>query len=168
MKDLLNLMTVSEYVKEIMSIPLSEPKGKYNKEKEPAKPNTAARELSGYRALANRRRRLIKAIETETEFLALAAQRNPEIAESLKTRSKGLVQLYIDLSVTELKIRKTENTANAIKSPLAKKAVLYRYFTDISRPMPTWHETVCSLGIPLTGDELKAYVYKILNHEQKI
>lgn len=164
MKDLLNSVTVTEYVKEIISVPLQDTVCKYNRsgsEKKRACP--VFRELSRYRYYISRRRRLKKAIDKETEFLAETSRRSSEIAEELRYRKSGLTDLYIEQSITELKIRKLEGIPPLIESPIVKRVVEYRYFEAPSAPLPSWSKTAKDLGIPLNGAELRAYVSSALD-----
>ena len=163
MKDLLNSMSMEEYFGRILKLPLYETRQKYNYDKplnNPKKGLDTSRKLSRYREFVNRRKEIQTKIREETDFLIEADKRTD--GESLISRNNGLVDLYIQLSIVSLRIKACEEIRDKISDPFVKQAVVYRYFTDTARKIPSWSETAKAVGIPLNGCELRAWVNSYL------
>ena len=160
MKDLLDSMTIEEYFGRIMNLPLYETDKKYNSEKPRNLPKAGleiSRKLSRYREFFNRKKRILRQIDEETDFL-IKAENRTDAGENLKHRKNGLVDLYINLSEVSLRVRECEEIYRHIEDKITKAAVKYRYFEDTDRKIPGWNETAKAVGIPLNSAELRAYV----------
>lgn len=162
MKDLLNTLTLSDYIGEISAIPLYKPNRKNNRAKPSNKTCSTARKLGAYRTLLFRRENILKQIEVR-EAICKHLEDNCSHACAEGYRTESLTELYLGLAKTVLKMRKLESVTKKIKQPLARYAAAYRYLDPTLDYMPTWSQTVKAIGIPVSGNELREYVSDILS-----
>ena len=133
---------------------------RYNRKKKEKERRPALKEirmLSRYREYVNRRKRILADIE----------RKNKELAKMEKEPEKPvLVDLYIDLGRTSLRIRECEEILQKVDDEIVRDAVVYRFFEDTERKMPSWSETTKAVGISLNGRELQRYVNAYFNEKQ--
>lgn len=158
--DILNSMTIFEYVKAIMKIPLSEPTSKkynYQKRTEPRR-YSATRELGRYRQLCSAESRLKLKIAEETALLMRLEKQSPQVTSAFKLRRHGLTELCLRLAEIQKKKRELEKTTDEITDTFLRTVIIHRYFEDLDRRLPCWSETAKEMGISLNGEELREYV----------
>ena len=162
--DILNHMTISDYIREIMSIPLDDSSKKYNGRVKSGKGIPCpTRDLGRYRSLCAREKRLRLQIAEETAFLGKAAKcAGEETSCALKLRKHGLVDMCVELGEIMSKKQELKDNANKIENPFLKSVIIHRYFEDIGRKLPSWSDTAKEMGICINGDELRRYVSSAL------
>lgn len=168
--DVLNAMTIYEYVKAVMKIPLAETNDKrYNYSKRESKPNYAVtRELGRYRQLSSAEKRIKLKIAEETALLEkLEKETASEVTSEFKLRRHGLVELCLKLADVQKKKRELEKSADEIEDKFLRSVIIHRYFQDLDKRLPRWSATAKEMGISLNGDELKEYVNTALLNMKK-
>ena len=158
--DILNHMTISDYIREIMSIPLDDSPRKYNGGGKSRKGIPCpTRDLGRYRSLCAREKLLRLQIAEETAFLGKAAKcAGKETSSSLKLRKHGLVDMCVELGEIMAKKQELKDTAEKIENPFLRSVIFHRYFENTDRKLPSWSDTAKEIGVCINGDELRRYV----------
>ena len=164
-KDILDTMDIYAYVAELMKIPTGGPIKRYNRDESAPHGNSActkAREFGSYRSLCMREKSSRRRIR---ELLLQTAKAEKQSLPRLPLLRAALREETVRLADLTLRRRRLEERRDALSGTLVKMLVQYRYFEDLDRRIPTWHETAADLGIALSGDELRRYVCKCFEEQ---
>ena len=168
-KDILNGMSVYDYIKEILSIPLDDHERRYNGEKKSRKGQPCpTREYGKYRSLCAKEKRLRLKIAEETAFIGKALKTaDSQTVSALKLRKHGLAEMCVELAGIMNKKRELMADADKIENRVVKQVVKHRYFENCEKRLPCWNDTAKEMGLPLNGNELRHYVSSVLSGEHK-
>ena len=158
-KDIMTSMSVSEYLEQIMKIPLCEEGTPYNSSGKRAKTHcTATRTYGKYRSLCWREASLKTEIRECTVRLGRLMKIYSDEFSDVRRERKKLRDLWLMLGKVQLEKRKLEDMQGSIKNDFLRQIVQYRYFESSQKSLPSWTETAKYLGIAVKGEELRRYV----------
>ena len=156
--DILDSLDIYSYIRELINIPDEVPKGRVNLDKNVrhGSPVCAkAREFSSYRSICLREKTTRRYVLELLKQICKAEKENSPALPMLRGELRHETVRLADLT---LRRRRLEERRDGLKGELLRTVVQYRYFENIDKRIPTWHDTAKDLGIAISGEELRRYV----------